>query len=136
MEFPEVLVKKSVECAVECQAGRSLHPPRHEQVCPREKLGRGPSKGDRQNRKEKRNNPPFVGICTVAVHTRPDCAFPPSIAAGRFKVEAVQSADAPEVELVRRLERLLDGSVPFALLEPWPSKKVGRLEGRSLALGG
>src|SRR5258707_14288010 len=69
--LPEIPIEKGVERAVESQAGRSIHPPRDREVGGSEKFRRGPRQGDRQQREQKRNDPPFIRVCAVAVHTSP-----------------------------------------------------------------
>src|SRR5882757_10958273 len=68
---PEILVEERVERSVESQAGRSVHPPRNREVRGSEKSRSGPRQSDRQQREQKRNDPPFARVCAVAVHTSP-----------------------------------------------------------------
>src|SRR5216683_1287724 len=68
---PEIPVKKGVERAVESHAGRSIHPPRNREVGGSKKSRSGPRQGNRQQREQKRNDPPFTRVCAVAVHTSP-----------------------------------------------------------------
>src|SRR5713226_6101387 len=92
---PEIPVEKGVERAVESYAGRSIHPPRDGEVGDSEKSRSGPRQGNRQQREQKRNDPPFARVCAVAVHTSParlckpnrplgllDCAFYPQLLLG------------------------------------------------------
>src|SRR6266478_3744841 len=68
---PEIPVEKGVERAVKSHAGRSIHPPRDREVGGGEKFGRSPRQGNRQQREQKRNDPPFTRVCAVAVHASP-----------------------------------------------------------------
>src|SRR2546422_10421603 len=85
---PEIPIEERVEHAVESYAGGSIHPPRNREVRGSEKSRSGPRQSNRQQREQKRNDPPFARICAVAVHTSParlrkaeqafgllDCAF-------------------------------------------------------------
>jgi hypothetical protein len=97
---PEIPVEKAVERAVVSHAGRSVHPPRDREVDGSEKFRRSPRQSNRRQRQQKRNDPPFAGVCAVAVHTSPArlckadqvllaCLNAPStpIAAGKRRVE-------------------------------------------------
>src|SRR5258708_8006043 len=68
---PEISVEECVERPVESQAGRSIHPPGNREVRRGEKSRSGPRQSDRQQREQKRNDPPFTRVCAVAVHTSP-----------------------------------------------------------------
>src|SRR6266481_4672273 len=68
---PEIPVEECVERAVESDAGRSIHPPRNREVRGSEKSRSGPRQSNRQQREQKRNDPPFTRVCAVAVHTSP-----------------------------------------------------------------
>src|SRR5438445_4927370 len=68
---PEIPVEECVERAVESYAGRSIHPPRNREVGGSEKSRSGPRQSNRQQREQKRNDPPFARVCAVAVHTSP-----------------------------------------------------------------
>src|SRR5260370_13627601 len=68
---PEILVEECVERPVESQAGRSIHPPRNREVGGSEKSRSGPRQSNRQQREQKRNDPPFARVCAVALHTSP-----------------------------------------------------------------
>ena len=72
---PEVPVKKGIEHAIEKHAGGSVRPPRHRQMDGSKKLRRHPSQSNRQSCEEQSNDPLFVGVCTVAVHTAPARLF-------------------------------------------------------------
>src|SRR6266436_3220678 len=64
-------VEKGVEHAIESHQGRSVDPPRDREVNHREEFGRYPRQRNRHKRQEKRNYPPLVRVCAVAVHTSP-----------------------------------------------------------------
>ena len=68
---PEMPVEKGVEHAIEKHAGRSIRPPRHQQMDGSKKIRRHPSESNRQRCKENSDDSLFVGVCTVAVHTAP-----------------------------------------------------------------
>src|SRR5260370_28926396 len=92
---PGIHVEKGVERAVESYGGRSIHPPRDGEVGDSKKSRSGPRQGNRQQREQKRNDPPFARVCAVGVHTSParlckpnrplgllDCAFYPQLLLG------------------------------------------------------
>src|SRR5260370_9692168 len=66
---PEIPVEKGVERPVESHAGRSIGPPRERKVGGSEKFRRSPGQSDRHKREQKRNDPPFIPACAIAVHT-------------------------------------------------------------------
>src|SRR5258707_12757440 len=68
---PEILVEQCVERAVESDAGWSIHPPRNREVRDSKKSRSGPRQSNRQQREQKRNDPPFARVCAVAVHASP-----------------------------------------------------------------
>src|SRR5712664_1972976 len=104
--LPEIPVEKGVERAVESHAGRSFRPPGDREVRGSEKFRRGPRQSNRQQREQKRNDPPFIRVCAVAVHTSParpckaeqalwpacGMRLPPPIAAGKRRVEEMALA--------------------------------------------
>src|SRR5580692_3929006 len=68
---PEIPVEKGVERAVKTHAGRSIYPPRDREVDGSEKFRRSPRQSNGQQRQQQRNDPPFIRVCAVAVHTSP-----------------------------------------------------------------
>src|SRR5713101_3248683 len=68
---PEISVEECVERAVESNARGSVHPPRDGEVRGSKNSRSGPCQGNRQQREQKRNDPPFARICAVPVHTSP-----------------------------------------------------------------
>src|SRR5258708_30232551 len=66
---PEIFVEECVERAIESDAGRGVHPPGNREVRGSEKSRSGPRQSNRQQREQKRNDPPFTRVCAVAVHT-------------------------------------------------------------------
>src|SRR6266852_1598201 len=68
---PEIPVEECVERAVESDAGRSIHPPRNREVRGSEKSRSGPRQSNRQQREQKRNDPPCARVWAGAVHTSP-----------------------------------------------------------------
>src|SRR5260370_38050908 len=102
---PKIPVEKRVKRAVERHAGRSIHPPGNAQVGCSKDFRSGPRQSNRQQREQKRNDPPFARVCAVAVHTSParlckaEQAFglpgmrlPPPIAAGKRRVKEMALA--------------------------------------------
>src|SRR6266436_4126528 len=98
-------VEKGVERAIESHQGRSVHPPRDGEVNHREKFGRQPRQRNRYKGQEERNNPPFIRVCAVAVHTSPArlvgaeqafvpaaLRFTPQVAAGRHQEKELTSS--------------------------------------------
>src|SRR5260370_13713514 len=67
----EIPVEKGIERAVESHAGRSIHPPSNRDVGGSEKFRCTPRQSNRHKREQKRNDPPFIRVCAVAVHTSP-----------------------------------------------------------------
>src|SRR6266478_2629273 len=66
---PEIPVEKGVERPVESHAGRSIGPPRERKVGGSEKFRRSPGQSDRHKGEQKRDDPPFIRVCAIAVHT-------------------------------------------------------------------
>src|SRR6266852_5572204 len=128
-------VEKGVECAIESHEGRGIRPPRDREVNHREKFGRQPRQRNRNERQEERNNPAFVRVCAIAVHTSParlvgaeqalwacELRFTPEVASERHrrKEPALSFKWLPEdgIRWCPKSMQLVDvsASIPFRIL--------------------